>query len=171
MCTYLELCLGGALSQKCVYQCMKLLYLCLSVIWCLEVCLFLCMTLHFYPLCVVVLFTLMWPCVLFFLHYQSVLLSVIASLFLLLHGSEHAAVLSVPPAAVWLASCCFLSWIMPPVCVAFTRHLCALFSVHSLPIARIQTWINQSFRCKHQCNLQSSISGSKIIHIWINVFY
>lgn len=50
----------------------------------------------------------------------TVLLSVSASLFFLLHGSLHAAVLSVPPAGVWLASYCFLPSSILPACAAFT---------------------------------------------------
>lgn len=77
------------------------------------------------------------PRILLFLICESVLLCVSASLCFLLHGSEHAAVLSVPPAAVWQASYCF-SVLNPaaPRVQPSTLYLYALFSVHSLLIAR-----------------------------------
>lgn len=78
--------------------------------------------LHFCSFCVALLFSALvhFYLVIIFLLSEVVLLSVGTSLFSMLHGSVHAAVLSLPPAGVWLAPHCFLSWTMLPSCAAFT---------------------------------------------------
>lgn len=93
-------------TKMCVYQCMHMHTVFVSVSVCnsMPEIVFVCMTLHFYPLCVAVLFSVLVPLYLVVLILRTrpsvhQCLLVFPAAWLV-----RAAVLSVPPAGVWLAS-------------------------------------------------------------------
>lgn len=131
MCMYLHvsLCQCVAWVELSRKHCLHISACTCCICICMQLFTIECVCMHDVSLLLVtcgsVVFLLVCCCSFF---WELVRLSVVACFFLL-HGSVLAAVLSEPPAGVWLASNCLLFWSAPPVCAAFMLHLHALFRV------------------------------------------